>query len=206
MMERLAAQEGPTGGQILRPSDNKPAENVAFVQCAGSRDENHLPYCSAVCCMGSLKQARYIREKRESAKATVFYIDIRTLGRQEKFYFDLLEDKAVTFTKGKVAKITEDAATHDLILDVEDTLSGAKLHDRFDLVVLATGVVPNTEAIKPLADLKCDDYGFIAGDSSVDGVYAAGCAKRPCDVARTTKDATGAALKAIQSLVSLQAK
>ena len=62
-MERLAAGDGPTQGRILRPSDGQPALNVAFVQCAGSRDENHLPYCSAVCCMASLKQIRYLREK-----------------------------------------------------------------------------------------------------------------------------------------------
>jgi len=200
MMERLASRNGPTGGEILRPSDGQKAENVAFVQCAGSRDENHLPYCSAVCCMGSLKQVRYLREKNEDAKATVFYIDIRTLGRQEKFYFDLLEDPAVSFVKGKVAKVNEDAGSKGLILDVEDTLSGDKQHDQFDLVVLATGVVPNTDAIQPLCDLKLDEHGFVDGSALADGVYAAGCVKRPCDVSRSTKDATGAALKAIQCL------
>ena len=123
MMERLAAAGGPTGGEIVRPSDGKKAENVAFVQCAGSRDENHLPYCSAVCCMASLKQARYLREKNENSKATVFYIDIRTVGRLEKFYYDMLDDEKVSFVKGKVAKITEEPGSQDLILDVEDTLS-----------------------------------------------------------------------------------
>lgn len=201
MMERMAAKDGPTGGEILRPSDGKKAENVAFVQCAGSRDENHLPYCSAICCMGTLKHVRYLREKLPDAKATVFYIDIRTLGRQEKFYFDLAEDDAITFTKGKVAKITEDAATKNLTLDLEDVLAGEKLHTEADLVVLATGMVPNTEAIKPLCGLKFDDHGFIDGGAPVDGVHAAGCVKRPCDVSRSVKDATGAVLKAIQCLV-----
>ncbi len=203
MMERLASNNGPTGGKILRPSDGKPAENIAFVQCAGSRDENHLPYCSAICCMGSLKHARYIREKSETAKATIYYIDIRTLGRQEKFYFDMLEDPNVTFTKGKVATVTEDPATKNLTLDLEDTLTGDKVHAEADLVVLATGVMPNTEGIKPLCDLKYDDYGFVDGGQPVDGIIAAGCAKRPCDVSRATKDATGAALKAIQCLVRM---
>ena len=122
MMERLAAKGGPTGGAIIRPSDGKAPENVAFVQCAGSRDENHLPYCSAVCCMASLKQARYLREKNESSKATVFYIDIRTVGRLEKFYYDMLDDENVSFVKGKVAEINEDPESKDLMLDVEDTL------------------------------------------------------------------------------------
>lgn len=198
MMERLAALGGPTGGKIVRPSDGKPAENVAFVQCAGSRDENHLPYCSAVCCMASLKQVRFLREQNENSKATVFYIDIRTIGYLEKFYFDMLEDENVSFTKGKAAKISEDAASKDLLLDVEDTLSGEILHGTFDLVVLATGVVPNTADVKIPFELRYDQYGFIDGSTDVDGVYAAGCAKRPCDVSRTTKDSTAAALSAIQ--------
>ncbi len=200
MMERLAARSGPTGGEIVRPSDGKVAENVAFVQCAGSRDENHLPYCSAVCCMASLKQARYLREKNESAKATVFYIDIRTVGRLEKFYFDMLEDSNISFVKGKVAEISENPETRDLILGVEDTLSGDRLNQTFDMVVLATGIVPNTAEAKLPIELTYDDYGFIDGTTNIDGVYAAGCAKRPCDVSRTTKDSTAAALKAIQCL------
>lgn len=202
MMERLASEGGPTGGEITRPSDGQEARNVAFVQCAGSRDENHLPYCSAVCCMGSLKQARYIREKNENSKATVFYIDIRTIGSLEKFYYDMLEDANVSFVKGKVAKISEEPESKDLLLDVEDTLSGENLHGQFDLVVLATGVVPNTADVKIPFELKYDEYGFIDGSTDVDGVYPAGCAKRPCDVSRATKDSTAAALKAIQCLIN----
>jgi len=200
MMERLAARGGPTGGEIVRPSDGKKAANVAFVQCAGSRDEKHLPYCSAVCCMGSLKQARYVREKNEEAKVTIFYIDIRTVGRLEKFYYEMLEDTNVSCVKGKVGKITEDPETKDLILDVEDTLSADKLHRGFDMVVLATGIVPNTADVKIPFDLSYDEYGFIDGSTNIEGIYAAGCAKRPCDVSRSTKDSTAAALKAIQCL------
>jgi quinone-modifying oxidoreductase subunit QmoA len=198
MMERLAATGGPTGGDIVRPSNGKKAQNVAFVQCAGSRDENHLPYCSAVCCMASLKQARYLREQNENARATIFYIDIRTVGRLEKFYYDMLEDGNVAFIKGKVAQISEDPESKDLLLDVEDTIGGANLQARFDLVILATGVVPNTADVKIPFQLEYDEYGFIAGTTDIDGVYAAGCATRPCDVSRATKEATAAALKAIQ--------
>lgn len=201
MMERLAAENGPTGGKILRPSDNAGPQNVAFIQCAGSRDENYLPYCSAVCCMGSLKQTRYLREQYPETSITVFYIDIRTLGRLEKFYYDMLGDEYVTFVKGKVAKIEEDTATKNLQLVVEDTLSGEKLHATFDLVVLATGIVPNTAVAKlPIADLKYDQYGFILEEPDSQGILAAGCAKRPVDVSRSVRDATAAALKAIQSL------
>jgi len=200
MMERLADRGGPTGGEIVRPSDGKKAENVAFVQCAGSRDTNHLPYCSAVCCMASLKQARFLREKNEESKATVFYIDIRTIGRHEKFYYDMLDDSNISYIKGKVAKIDEDPASKNLILDVEDTVERENLHQEFDLAVLATGIVPNEPDFKFPFELKYDEYGFIDGSTEVEGIYAAGCVKRPLDVSRTTKDATGAALKAIQCL------
>ncbi|MBU1073193.1 FAD-dependent oxidoreductase [bacterium] len=198
MMERLAARSGPTGGKILRPSDGQPAQNVAFVQCAGSRDENHLPYCSAVCCMATLKQARYLREKNETARATVFYIDIRTVGRLEKFYQDMLSDEHVAFVKGKVALVDEDPETRELVLDVEDTLARETFHPRFDLVVLATGMVPNTADVEIPCELTYDAYGFVDGTTETPGVYAAGCVSHPCDVSRATKEATGAALKAIQ--------
>ena len=86
IMERLAAADGPTGGRVVRPSDGKEPQTVAFVQCAGSRDENHLPYCSAVCCAASIKQATYIRALYPQAEITIFYIDVRTPGRLEEFY------------------------------------------------------------------------------------------------------------------------
>ncbi len=200
IMERIAAPTGPTGGEIIRPSDGKKAENVAFVQCAGSRDDNHLPYCSAVCCMGSLKQVRYLREKNENARATIFYIDIRTTGRLEKFYYDLLEDEHVTFIKGKAAEIHKDSGNGDLTVDVEDTISGDNLHQKFDMVVLATGIVPNLADLKLPIDLKYDEYGFIDGSTGIEGVYAAGCAGHPCDVSRATKDSTAAVMKAVQYL------
>lgn len=200
MMERLAALNGPTVGEIVRPSDGKKAENVAFVQCAGSRDENHLPYCSAVCCMASMKQARYVREKNENSKATVFYIDIRAVGRHEKFYYDMLDDPGVTFIKGKVAEIHEDAASGNLILDVEDTVMKRTLHQGFDLVVLATGMAPNTAELPVSSSMQLDAYGFIDGSTGVEGVYAAGCSKRPCDVSKAVKDAMAASIKAIQRL------
>ncbi|MBU0518392.1 FAD-dependent oxidoreductase [bacterium] len=200
MLERLIAPGGPTQGKIVRSSDDQKPGNIAFVQCAGSRDENHLAYCSAVCCMASLKHVRYIREQYESAKITVFYIDIRTIGREEKFYYDLLEDENVSFIKGKVAKINEDASTKNLILDVEDTVSGETLHQNFDMVVLATGMVPNGIDFELPIDLPVDDYGFLIGEASAEGIYSVGCAKRPCDVSRSTKDSTAAALKAIQQL------
>jgi len=199
VMERLASVEGPTQGKILRPSDGKEPATVAFVQCAGSRDENHLPYCSAVCCMGSLKQTRYVREKAPEAKVTIFYIDIRTIGRFEKFYYDLLEDENISFVKGKVAKITEDPATKNPTVEVEEIMGGGKLSKQFDMVVLATGVVPSTaDSLIPGISLSCDDNGFLVDSSNGGGIFGAGCVKRPLDVSRSVKDSNAAVMKAIQ--------
>ena len=108
MMERFAALNGPTGGQIVRPSDGAPVQKIAFIQCAGSRDENHLAYCSGICCLASLKQATYLIDQNPEAKATIFYIDIRALGKFEEFFAKVRADERVTLIKGKAGEITQD--------------------------------------------------------------------------------------------------
>jgi quinone-modifying oxidoreductase subunit QmoA len=150
--------------------------------------------------MASLKQARYIREMNENSHATLFYIDIRTVGRLEKFYYNMLEDPGVSFVKGKVAKVNENRDSQNLVLEVEDTLAGEKPEVEFDLVVLATGIVPNTADVPIPYELQYDQYGFIDGSTDIEGIYAAGCAKHPCDVSRTTKESTAAVMKAIECL------
>jgi quinone-modifying oxidoreductase subunit QmoA len=199
MMERLASPSGPTKGRIIRPSDGKEVKNIIFAQCAGSRDENHLPYCSGVCCLASLKQATYVREQYPDAKATIFYIDIRALGKFEDFYTKVAADENVSLVRGKVAKVEEDPATSDLAVEVEDTLKGEKIRAKADMVVLATGIVPQPPG-KNIA-VTCDEFGFITSDPSKLGIYGAGCVKSPAGVAQSVQGATGAALKAIQSVV-----
>ncbi len=196
MMERLASPSGPTGGKILRPSDGKEAKSVAFVQCAGSRDEDHLPYCSYVCCMASLKQATYLREQYEDSVVEIFYIDMRTPGRYEKFLNDVSADEFVTLTKGKVGRITE-LPGGDLEVEAEDVIAGKLIKKRFEMVVLATGMQPSGASQK-VSGLSFTPDGFVATGG---GVHAAGTAKAPLDVARSVQSASAAALKGIQSLV-----
>lgn len=198
-MERLASPNGPTGGKILRPSDGKEPKNIAFVQCAGSRDENHLPYCSFICCMASLKQATYMREQYPDSKAKIFYIDIRTPGRYEQFYWKVKEDPNITLTKGKVAKITDDPLTGNPIVEAEDILSGKKIKEEFDMVVLATGMVPSTSAAKIPVEVSYTPEGFVMPATLKKGIYAVGTLKSPVDVAKSAQDATGVAIKSIQS-------
>jgi len=196
-MERLSALNGPTGGKIQRPSDGKAPQSVAFVQCAGSRDQNFYKFCSGVCCLASLKQARYVREQNPDAQVYVFYIDLRAPGRLEDFLAATEEDEKIALIKGKVANITENPGTGSLTVEAEDALSGRKVAQEVDMVVLATGMIPNgIGETRVEGDIALDEHGFLATSQPL-GFLAAGCAKRPTDVATCNRDATGVALKAL---------
>jgi quinone-modifying oxidoreductase subunit QmoA len=195
VFERMAAADGPTLGKIVRPSDGREPKTVAFVQCAGSRDENHLPYCSSVCCAASLKQATYIRALDPDAKISIFYIDLRVLGRLEEFLNLVASDEKLELIKGKVAKVEEEPETGGLIVTAEDVLTGKKTACKFDLVVLATGMVPQIDGLP--SGFVVDDCKFLI-TSERPGLYGTGCARRPAEVTTTVQDATGAALKALQ--------
>ena len=198
-MERLASPYGPTEGKILRPSDGLAPKKIAFVQCAGSRDENHLHFCSYICCMASLKQAQYVREQYPDAEVTIYYIDLRTPGRYDNFAKKVLADEKVFAVKGKVAAVEQDKAGDDVWVTVEDAVSGTKSVERFDLVVLATGMQPSLAGSSLPIDVPVDSEGFIIGGEEK-GIFAAGCAKQPLDVMKTAQSATGAAMKAIQTV------
>jgi quinone-modifying oxidoreductase subunit QmoA len=199
-MERLAAPAGPTQGRILRPSDDKEIESVAFVQCAGSRDDNHLKHCSSVCCMASLKQARYVRAQYPDADIYIYYIDLRSPGRQELFLAESQKDAKLHLIKGKVAKVTEEASG-DLVVEFEDVMAERRIRQKVSLVVLATGMVPalGKDAASPSFGLSRDAHGFLSSAQPLPGHFVAGCARQPMDVASCVRDATSAALKALQS-------
>jgi quinone-modifying oxidoreductase subunit QmoB len=129
-------------GKLIRPSDGKEAKKVAFIQCAGSRDPNHLPYCSAFCCATSLKQAKYVVDMNSDAAAFIFYRDIRTPGQTEIFYKNMQNNPGVMLTKADVTGVTE--AGGKLYVEAENTLLGDKIKVEADIVVLAIGVVPKT--------------------------------------------------------------
>lgn len=200
MMERLAHNQGPTQGQILRPSDQKKVETVAFVQCAGSRDENHLPYCSSICCLASLKQARYVRAANPDAKVYVFYIDIRSPGKYEDFVTETQKDENIVLVKGKVAKITQGAGG-GVVLEAEDILNGGKVNLEVDMAVLATGMQSSLKGAALPDVVTLDENGFVAPNLQTQGILSAGTAKFPGDVNSSIQDSTGAALKAIQTVV-----
>jgi quinone-modifying oxidoreductase subunit QmoA len=193
MMERLGARNGPTAGKILRPSDSKPAKSVAFIQCAGSRDENHQRYCSAVCCSASLKQALYFIDQDKSNRADIFYIDLRITGRNEDFLATVQRKVQVRLIKGKAVKV--EIVGDKLQVDVEDIISGRKISNHYDLVVLATGITPN---IPEAAGVEIDDDGFIDRSRLPDGFSAGGCCADPKDVASTVRESTGLVINALK--------
>ena len=199
-MERLAAANGPTGGQILRPSDQKAPKKVAFVQCAGSRDENHLPYCSYICCMASLKQATYLLEQDPETEAHIFYIDLRAPGRYEQFLWKVRDMENVHLIRGKIAKITQEPGTDNVLVEAEDTAVGDKSKMAFDMVVLASGMVPSTKASPCALPISYTPDGFIIEELLPAGIFAVGTLKGPLDVMKSNEDATGAALKSLIAL------
>ncbi|UCH75706.1 MAG: CoB--CoM heterodisulfide reductase iron-sulfur subunit A family protein [Rhodospirillales bacterium] len=200
-MERLANHDGPTAGRIVRPSNGEPVKKVAMIQCAGSRDHNHLPYCSRICCLGSLKHAAYVREQYADAEVDIYYIDLRAHDKLEAFYQRVAADPQVNFIKSKPASIEIDDDGYP-VLHGEDTIT-RELYDRpYDLVVLATGMKPAAaDGCAPPMSVEQDEYGFLVPSLNGDGgIFPAGVAAGPLDVSMSVQSATAAALKAIQAV------
>jgi quinone-modifying oxidoreductase subunit QmoB len=143
-------------GKITRPSDGKDVKSVAFIQCGGSRDKEHHSYCSSICCLTSLKQALYLREQDDEAKAFIFYEFMRTPGKYEDFYRRAQEDPGLFLTKAEVSDVRQDG-DGKLVVTARNTMPGNLIEVKVDLVVLAAGMKPNAadgEAIRALGDAK----------------------------------------------------
>lgn len=151
-LESMVQQQG----RITRPSDGKEVKSIAFIQCGGSREKSHHSYCSSICCLTSLKQAMYLRQADDDAKAYIFYEFIRTPGQYEDFYRRVQEDPGVFLTRGEVTDVARDG-DGKLVVSVRNTMPGENIQVKVDLVVLAAGMQPNSadgEAIRALEDAK----------------------------------------------------
>ncbi len=197
--ERMLDPFGPTGGKIVRPSDGQAPSNIAFIQCAGSRDRNHLLHCSRICCMATLKQTNYVRENLgDAAKSTVYYIDIRAIDRIDDFHRKVKADANVSFTKSKVANIAENKANGNLVLHGVDTEGYNRYANEHDLVVLAVGMESTVPAGVFPEGFKINEHNFIELDPANGAIYGAGCSSDALDVNRAAQNATASALRAIQ--------
>jgi heterodisulfide reductase subunit A len=203
---------GPTGGEIVRPSDGKPAKKIVFVQCAGSRDRRYNPYCSGICCMISLKNASLVKEANPDAEVSICYIDIRTTGREHEYYYERARDMGIKFVKGRPTEIYADEEKGKLIVDVEDALLKRFLDLEADLVVLATSMVPpeGTAELAEMLNIDLEADGFFKEynaklrptETKQRGVFLCGGATFPKDAPTASLHAHSAALKAAKFLNS----
>jgi heterodisulfide reductase subunit A len=203
--ERILSASGPTGGQVRRPSDGRVPKDVVFIQCAGSRDpENHMPYCSKICCMYTAKHAMLYKHRVHDGNAHVFYIDVRTGGKDfEEFYHRTVEEDRVNYIRGKVSKVFKQG--DKIVVWGVDTLSGKKVEVKADLVVLALPLVPSagTEELFRKLRLSTNKHGFVQEahpklrpvEHANSGFYLAGVAQGPKDIPEAVAQASGAAGK-----------
>ncbi len=205
-LARFIGVNGPTNGELLRPSDLTPPKEVVMIQCVGSRDEkpNGLRYCSSVCCMVALKHANYIRDYYPGTNITILYTDIRALGIHENYYRHV-QEKGVRFIRGRAGDVK--FRHGKLFVSVEDTLSSRFLELEADLVVLSNGLKPSAGTIKmaQLLGLELSDDMFVkerhpkleGSSTSVKGIYVCGTSQGPKDITESVLQADAAALKAL---------
>ncbi|MFH2219859.1 MAG: FAD-dependent oxidoreductase [Pseudomonadota bacterium] len=211
--EEIAAK-----GKITRPSDGKEAKSVVFIQSPGKGDDDaDFDYCGSVTSLVSLKQAKYVREDYDDGKAFIFYQHMRTPGLLENFYKSIQQDEGIFMTKGEVINVSKNG--DGMIVEADNTLLGEKIKVNADMVVLAAGMVPVTvdDPVVNLAyrqgpafrdiglfDGFCDsNYICFPYETQRTGIYAAGAIRRSMTMEESIEDATGAALKAIQCIESV---
>ena len=208
-LERLMNAAGPNGGTLLRPSDKTHPHKIVFVQCVGSRcdDSKGKPYCSKICCMYTAKHAMLIREKYPDTEVYVFYIDVRTPGKNfDEFYRRAVEQYNVHYIKGMVGKVTPQS-NGKLHVQASDLLANEQLHIDADMVVLAAAIEPDKTA-RPLATMlttQMDTNDFFTEahpklrpvESATAGIFLSGACQGPKDIPETVAQASAAAAKAI---------
>ncbi|TFG14164.1 CoB--CoM heterodisulfide reductase iron-sulfur subunit A family protein [Candidatus Thorarchaeota archaeon] len=210
--ERLINAAGPTAGHMIRLSDGKIPQSIAFIQCVGARDVNKgVPLCSRICCMYGIKNAVMAKEHEPDTDVTVYYLDIRAFGKDfEQFYERAKTRFGVKFIRGRVGEVVEDPESNNLIVTVEDTETGEVLQVEHDLVVLSPGIQPPPELAELVEKigLDVDENGYVEArdtlstpvDTTISGVYVCGCAEGPKDIPDSVSEGSAAAMRATISL------
>lgn len=203
--ERLLSPSGPTGGRIVRPSDEKAPKKIAFIQCVGSRDVAcGREYCSSVCCMYSTKEAVIAKEHDKNIQSTVFFIDIRAMGKDFDRYYETAKSQyGVRYVRSQVSKIYQLQQSKNLVVRYVSE-EGAVEEEEFDLVVLAVGIGPakNRESLAEQLGIELDQYGFAKCEgffltqSTAPGVFVGGAFTEPKDIPETVVEGSSAASSA----------
>jgi len=206
-LERLLAPNGPTKGEVIRPSDKTIPQKIFMIQCVGSRNLNENIHCSAgVCCMVAIKNANLLKQHIENADITISFIDIRAAGKGYEEYFLQARKAGVKFLRGIIANIKEDPKTKDLIIRVEDTLIQEILEFRVNLIVLSTAMEPadSTENVIKILRLEKSVDGFLKEyhsrlnpiDTKIPGIYLCGAVQGPKSIAESVASGKAAAQSA----------
>ncbi len=206
--ERLASRSGPTEGLVVRPSDQHKPKSIAWLQCIGSRDQNHA-YCSSICCMYATKEAMLAKQRLAGdVDCTVFIMDERAFNKEYAAYFDKARNQHnIQYKRCRVSQIYEDPSTKDLILQFSDS-DGTLREERYDMVVLAAGLQPpqSGQHFTQMLDLELNQYGFCETDKFTplqtghSGVFVAGAFSSPKEIVETIIDASGAAAEVMRLL------
>lgn len=212
--ERLLAASGPFMGHLVRPSDQKEPQKIAWLQCVGSRDVNHCDhgYCSAVCCMYAIKESIIAKEHSKGGlEGTVFYMDIRSYGKDFERYYNKAKDEGIRFVRSRIHTIDPIAESDDLRITYV-TEKGEVLSEDFDMVVLSVGLEVSQETVEQSNKLgvALDHYHFIQSSSfapvatSVPGIYGCGVVSGPKDIPQSVMEASAAACAATRNLVTVR--
>ncbi len=215
--ERIMSASGPTGGELVRPSNGKPPQRVAWIQCVGSRGINRedVSYCSGVCCMYALKEAIVTKERfQDDIEATIFYMDMRTYGKDYELYYDRAKKTyGVRLERCRPHSIISDAASGQLTISYATDASSALTTEKFDMVVLSTGfrVTENACQLARVLGIELNEHNFARTQSfspvatSRPGVYVCGVFESPKDIPETMMQASAAACLASKNLVPVAA-
>jgi heterodisulfide reductase subunit A len=207
--ERLMNAGGPTDGEIIRPSDGKHAKSIAWIQCAGRGlvEGRGTPYCSKICCMVTRKQTIITKEHDSSVETTVFYNDLKAYGKGFWGFHQKALDNGVQFLKARPYEVFENTETGNLTIRYENIESGTLENSEVELLVLATGIIPNNrnERIAKVLKIKLNHLGFFEEkdplaaplETDVDGIYLCGGATGPIDISESVLQACAASMKAI---------
>jgi len=209
--ERMISASGPTVGLLKRPSDGKHPEKLAFIQCVGSRDVRHKRYCSAVCCMHATKEATLANEHYPDISSTIFYIDLRAVGKGfQEYVRRAREEYSVKYIRARPGRVTENMENQNPIISYEDTVARELINKEFDMVILAQALIPN-ESNSELArklNIDLDEFGFVEtpkkltnpAGTSREGVFACGFCQSPMDVPDSVIHGSAAASKVAEIL------
>ncbi len=206
--ERLASRSGPTEGLIVRPSTHERPRSIAWLQCIGSRDQNNA-FCSSICCMYATKEAILAKQRLEGdVDCRIFIMDERAFNKDYSTYFERArQEHGIQYTRCRVSSIHEDPNTHELIIHYADP-DGSTHQERFEMVVLATGLQPPESArhFTQMLDLELNEFGFCRTDkftplqTSHSGVFVCGAFSSPKEISETILDASGAAAEVMRLL------